>query len=541
MSTEQPSTTDQTPESAHHLEQQRRDNREAVRALGFDPYGQRTDALVSIAAARALHSDAADEAFAAASKEDRADPAFADPRATARIAGRVVLARDNGKLVWLNLRDHSGDVQVAASQRDCDERGFKVAKSTDLADVLVVQGRVMKTRTGEITIWAEHVEPAAKCLVPPPAKHEGLQDVELRYRQRYIDFWANPEARRVLDLRARVIQRVRRILDERGFVEVETPVLQVLAGGAAARPFRTHMNALDLPLFMRIAPELYLKRLLVGGMPRVYELSRNFRNEGLDRNHNPEFTMLEAYEAFGDVESMMDLTETLVREAAMVATLAAQDEAAKAGGAAPDEDALPRDLRLPFGEHIVDYAPAFLRVRYADLFEKTLGFPMTDHARARQEAASRRIKTRNEQGVELDAWLVVNALFEDAAEPTLDPTRPTFITHYPAAISPLTRASRQDPAVADRADLFIGGIELAPHYTELNDPDVQEARFREQLAGLDEEESTFRTFDEDFVRALKVGMPPAGGMGLGIDRLMMLVANQPSIRDVLAFPLMRPL
>ncbi|MCA9288849.1 MAG: hypothetical protein KDA05_09715, partial [Phycisphaerales bacterium] len=269
--------------------------------------------------------------------------------------------------------------------------------------------------------------------------------------------------------------------------------------------------------------------------------SRNFRNEGLDRNHNPEFTMLEAYEAFGDVESMMDLTETLVREAAMVVALAAQDEAAKAGGAAPDEDALPRDLRLPFGEHVVDYAPAFLRVRYGDLFEQALGFPMTDHARARQEAASRRIKTRNEQGVELDPWLVVNALFEDAAEPTLDPTRPTFITHYPAAISPLTRASRQDPAIADRADLFIGGMELAPHYTELNDPDVQEARFREQLAGLDEEESTFRTFDEDFVRALKVGMPPAGGMGLGIDRLMMLVANRPSIRDVLAFPLMRPL
>lgn len=528
-------------ESPHHLEQQRRQNREAVRAAGMDPYGGRTDGLTAIAEARMRHSDAADARHAAGSKA----PGFVDPRAAVTVGGRVMLARDNGKLVWLNLRDDTGDIQVAVSQRDCDAAGFTVAKHTDLADVVVAEGRITRTRTGEITIWASSLRPGAKCLVPPPEKHAGLHDVELRYRQRYIDFWANPEALGVMRLRSRVVSRIRRILDQRGYAEVETPVLQPLAGGAAARPFRTHMNALDLPLFMRIAPELYLKRLLVGGLPRVYELSRNFRNEGLDRNHNPEFTMLEAYHAWGDVETMMDLTETIVREVARAVAIERRDTPAPGHAppdphAAADEDSLPDELRLPFGDVTIDYGPPFRRVRYGELFESVLRFPITDHARARQEAAARRIPARNEKGVELDPWLVVNALFEEAAEPTLDPGQPTFITHYPAAISPLTRPSRQDAAIADRADLFIGGMELAPHYTELNDPDIQEARFREQLAGLDEEESTFRTFDEDFVRALKVGMPPAGGMGLGIDRLMMLVANQPSIRDVLAFPLMRP-
>jgi len=571
----------QTP---HHLEQQRRENRERVRGTGMDPYGQRTDGLMTVAVARSKHSEQADEAekrLAAAAKAAGKDAgtqpgkegqtAYDDPRATVKVAGRIVLSRDNGKLLWFNLRDDTGDIQVAVSQRECDPVGFAVAKSTDLADIVIAQGRVTKTRTGEITVWATHLEAASKCLVPPPEKHAGLHDVELRYRQRYIDFWSNPDALKVMKLRSRVVARVRRILDERGYVEVETPVLQPLAGGAAARPFKTHMNALDIPLFMRIAPELYLKRLLVGGLPRVYELSRNFRNEGLDRNHNPEFTMLEAYQAYGDAQTMMELTETIVREVARAVAMEIQDSGGTAGGpglagsdatgeASPmaggvasatgtpariastvgDEDSLPGTLLLPFGDKLIDYASPFVRVRYGELFMRALGFSMADHARARQEAAARHIKTKNAKGVELDAWLVVNHLFEEAAEPLLDPTRPTFITHYPAAISPLTRPNRDDPTVADRADLFIGGMELAPHYTELNDPDVQEAIFRQQLAGIDEEESTFRTFDEDFIRALKVGMPPAGGMGLGIDRLMMLVANQSSIRDVLAFPLMRP-
>lgn len=554
-----PQPTNQAAQTPHHLEQQRRDNRDRVRSSGADPYGQRTDDLIPIVVAKSRHSESADTEYATLTKaapKDAPKSSFVDPRPLVKVAGRVVLARDNGKLIWFNLRDDTGDIQVAVSQKDADAAGFAIAKATDLADIVIAHGRLTKTRTGEITVWATRLEAASKCLVPPPEKHAGLHDVELRYRQRYIDFWSNPDALRVMKLRSRVISRVRRILDQRGYLEVETPVLQPLAGGAAARPFKTHMNALDMPLYMRIAPELYLKRLLVGGLPRVYELSRNFRNEGLDRNHNPEFTMLEAYQAYGDAQTMMDLTETIVREVARVVAIEIQDSSPAPSHSAPvggserspdplphavaEEDALPDSLALPFGQTMIDYASPFVRVRYSELFMRALGFSMADHARARQEAAARHIKTRNEQGVELDPWLIVNHLFEEFAEPMLDPTRPTFITHYPAAISPLTRPNRDDPTVADRADLFIGGMELAPHYTELNDPDVQEAKFREQLAGLDEEESTFRNFDQEFIHALKVGMPPAGGMGLGIDRLMMLVANQPSIRDVLAFPLMRP-
>jgi lysyl-tRNA synthetase class 2 len=533
------SQEDQTAgvQDIHHLEQQRRDNRAKVEALGLNPYGERRDGVLSLAEALAAYDPAADEAHQAAEAarkqakkdapglDDAALPPAVDDRPRVRVAGRVVLHRDNGKLVWLNLRDDSLEsFQVAVSQRDCAEAGFAAAKATDLGDVVLAEGPLMKTKSGEVTVWAADLAPMGKCLVPPPEKHAGLHDVETRYRQRYLDLWATPESMRVFRLRSALVSAARRHLDGLGFMEVETPMLQARAGGAAARPFSTHMNALDIDLFLRIAPELYLKRLLVGGMRRVYEINRNFRNEGLDKQHNPEFTMLELYEAYGDMESVMAITEGLVRELARVAAVAQSVEG----------------LTLPFGELAIDYARPFERVRYADLFERALGFPMTDAARVRAEAQKRHLKIRDEKGVELDTILVVNELFEEAAEPTLDPARPTFITHYPSALSPLTRPNRADPGVADRADLFIGGMEVAPHYTELNDPDVQSAKFREQLAGLDDEESTFRTFDEDFIRALKVGMPPAGGMGLGIDRLVMLLTNQRTIRDVVLFPLMRP-
>ncbi len=300
------------PEPGHRLEHQRRENRDAVAALGLSPYGGRTKDILSTGEARALHSPQADADHAANSK----NPGFTDPRPIATIAGRVTLLRDNGKLIWLQLRDASGDLQVAISQRDCAEQGFKLAKLTDLSDLVIATGRVMKTKTGEITIWASDLKPAAKSLVPPPEKHAGLTDVELRYRQRYVDLWANPETMNVFRLRSRIVSEMRKFLDAEGFVEVETPMLQVLAGGAAARPFVTHMNALSINLFMRIAPELYLKRLMVGGMTRVYEINRNFRNEGLDKQHNPEFTMLELYEAYGDCTTVCDRTEELVRHLA---------------------------------------------------------------------------------------------------------------------------------------------------------------------------------------------------------------------------------
>jgi lysyl-tRNA synthetase class 2 len=392
----------------------------------------------------------------------------------------------------------------------------------------------MKTKTGEITLWCDAVVPGSKCTQPPPAKHEGLADIELRYRQRYVDLWANPETMRVfrtrsrIELRSRLVARIRAFMHSRGYLEVETPMLQTLAGGAAARPFVTHMNALDIDLFMRIAPELYLKRLLVGGMPKVFEINRNFRNEGLDKSHNPEFTVVELYEAFGDYHTMMELTESLIRDAA---TMVHADHTGHG------------DAVLPFAELLINYTRPFERITYAQLFEKALGFSVRDTDRARAEAVSRKLLSPA-AAAKMDSVLVVNELFEEVAEHALDPARPTFVMDYPSALSPLTRPMRDHPELAERWDLFIAGMEIGPAYTELNDPEIQEAKFKEQLTGLDDEksqeENTFRTLDEDFLRALRVGMPPAGGMGLGIDRLVMLLTNQRTIRDVILFPMMRP-
>jgi len=603
--TDTPSADSQAEEESlpdpHHLEQQRRENRDAIAALGVNPYGERsafTDAIVRNAEALARYDADADEQWGAitakakeAAKEqgktlppapsqgegEIVDPrALVDPRPRATVAGRIMLRRPTGKLVWLNLRDDSGDIQIAVSKRDCDEVGFNIAKACDLGDIVVAHGPLMKTRTGEVTIWASELRMGTKSLAPPPEKFKGLQDVEQRYRKRYIDLSANPETMRVMAMRSGIISRMRRYLEGLDFVEVETPILQTLAGGAAARPFVTHMNALDMSLFMRIAPELYLKRLLVGGMPRVFEFSRNFRNEGLSKRHNPEFTSLELYQAFGDYESMREITEGLIRDAAMFVrdnlspppagrgpgrgssdstcccSTRDRDAAlpANQGGSSDTEcgSTLPptpshgegESIQLPFGELMIDYTRPFDRITFAELFERALGFPMTDHAKAIAEAEKRGFKTKNEQGVALDPILIVNKLFEDVAEPTIDPARPTFVFDYPAQLSPLTRPKKDDPTLAERWDIFIGGMEIGPAYTELNDPDIQEAKFREQLTGLDDEESTFRTFDEDFVNALKVGMPPAGGMGVGIDRICMLLMNQQSIRDVLLFPFMRP-
>ncbi|MEO0483963.1 MAG: lysine--tRNA ligase [Planctomycetota bacterium] len=505
-------------ETLAKLEAQRRANRDAVTELGLDPYGGRTDDLLSLADAHARYDEAADTEHQEKGKGD----GFVDRRPIVKVAGRVMLHRDGGKLIWMNLRDATGDLQIAVSKKDCHEIGFNVAKKADLSDLVVAEGPLMRTRKGEVTIWASSLRPASKSLVPPPEKHAGLQDVETRYRQRYVDLWANPETMRVFQLRSAVVAAIRAHLHGVGFTEVETPMLQSQAGGAAARPFITHLNALDIDLSLRIAPELYLKRLLVGGMSKVFEINRNFRNEGVDRSHNPEFTMLELYDAHGNVETVMSITEGVVRAAARAASCG-------------------EDLTLPFGELSIDYAQPFGRVTYAELFERALGFAPSDTDKLMAAAAEHKVKTKNDKGEALDPVFIANELFEDVAEPSLDPARPTWIMEYPAALSPLTRPKRDNPSVAERADLFIAGMEIGPHYTELNDPDVQEQKFREQLAGADDEEQTFRTFDDDFVHALKVGMPPAGGMGLGIDRLVMLLANQPSIRDVLLFPFMRPL
>ncbi len=511
-------------EEVHRLEAQRRANRDAIAALGFDPFGSRTPGLISLADAARRYDQAADIAF----KELGKTPGFADERPVVAVAGRVMLQRDNGKLVWINLRDDTGDLQIAVSQRDCADPGFGLAKACDMGDILIARGPLVRTKTGEITVWASSLSIGAKSLAPPPEKWAGLADPEIRYRKRYIDLYANPEVLRVFKMRSAIVARIRRYFDERGFLEVETPVLHTRPGGAAARPFHSRLNALDMPVVMRIATELHLKRLLVGGMPRVYEIGRIFRNEGVDRRHNPEFTSIEVYEAFGDCWSMLDHTESLLRSLAhyVAVTTAGSDTSA--------EDVDPAGVRLPFGDITIDFGAPFARVTYSDLFERALGFPITDAARARDEARKRNLRHEGMADV-----FVVNELFEAVAEPTIDPAKPTFVTDYPAAISPLTRALPDNPDLAGRWDLFIAGMEIGTSYTELNDPDAQAARFREQLAGADEEEQAYRTMDEDFIEALKVGMPPAGGLGLGVDRVVMLLTNQRSIRDVILFPFMR--
>ncbi|MCH2144604.1 MAG: lysine--tRNA ligase [Phycisphaerales bacterium] len=500
--------------------------------LGVEPFGRHVEGLTSLADARARFDEAADvahEASVAARKEDESAP-LVDDRPSARVAGRIVQHRDCGKLVFMVLRDDTGDLQVSISKADMAPEQFKVAKKLDYGDIVVASGPVGRTRRGEICVWASELEIHCKSLAPPPGKHHGLSDPEARYRRRYVDMYANPETIRTIKARSRIVSRIRTFMEGRDYLEVETPMMQPMAGGAAARPFVTHHNALDLDLFMRIAPELYLKRLLVGGLPRVYEINRNFRNEGIDRSHNPEFTSMEVYEAFGNYETIMELTESLIHElaVAMREDLLALEPERDLGTA--------EEPILPYGDLRINYGRPFRRVRYHDLFEAALGFPASDIERVR--AAARELGRDDID--ELDDALVVNLVFEERAEPTIDPAEPTFVLDYPSAISPLTRPHRDDPSIAERVDIFIGGMEIGPAYTELNDPDIQLSKFTEQLRGVDDEESTFRSLDEEFLDALRVGMPPAGGLGLGIDRIVILLTDSASIRDVILFPLMRP-
>ena len=475
--------------------------------LGVEPYGQRVDGLVELSEARSRYDADAD----AAAKENADD----DQRPCVKVAGRVVLRRAMGNLIFMTLRDASGDLQAAVSKKNVDQTSFKQAKIVDLGDVVVVSGPLGTTKTGEITVWGKDdggFAIASKALVPPPDKHAGLQDAELRYRHRYVDMYATPKTIETFQWRSKIVSAIRRFMDEHRFLEVETPMLQSIAGGAAARPFLTHHNALDIDMFLRIAPELYLKRLLVGGLPRVYEINRNFRNEGVDKSHNPEFTSMEVYQAFGNYMTMMELTENLVRHLAKMV----------------NESGV-----IEWCDHKIDYARPFRKVTYAELFEQANGFSMNEFDKVRTKARELNI---NEAGV--DDWLVVNAVFEETAEHGL--IQPTFVMDYPSVISPLTRPRRDDPTLCERWDLFIGEMEIGPAYTELNDPDIQEEKFQQQLAGADDEESTFRSMDDDFINALRVGMPPAGGLGIGVDRLIMLLTGSSSIRDVILFPLLRP-
>ena len=471
------------------------------------PWGHREDGLISLEDARSTFNQSAHDAF----KEDNSN----DARPRAKVAGRCIQHRAMGKLTFLVIRDDTGDLQISCSKAAMPIEQFKVASKLDYGDIIVAEGAMGMTNKGEICVWADSFTLGCKSLAPPPEKFHGLNDAELRYRQRYVDMYTNEETIKTFKARSLIVSTIRSFMHDEGYLEVETPMMQPIAGGAAAKPFETHHNALGIPLFLRVAPELYLKRLLVGGMRKVFEINRNFRNEGISKRHNPEFTMLESYAAFGDCETMLDLTEGMIRASA---------------------NAIGNASAIQFGKCAIDYEKPFDRVAYGTLFEKAIGCPMSDEKAIRAKAGELGFsdaKTKNH-------WLLVSDLFDAHAESTLEPSRPTFVTDFPSAISPLTRPHENDETLSYRWELFVGDMEIANAYTELNDPDLQLQRFTEQMDGADDEVNAFRSLDEDFIHALRVGMPPAGGLGLGIDRLVMLLTGMESIRDVILFPLMRP-
>ncbi len=475
--------------------------------MGLDPWGGRFDGHKPIAEVREL----------AIVEEPENQPHV-------RIAGRIRLRRVMGNAHFLHLWDQTGELQVMIGKKQVGEVGWGLAKNLDLGDLLGVDGRFGTTRTGELTVFADTLTFLAKSLEPHPDKHKGLVDVELRQRLRYLDLIYNPETLRRAQQRVLMMRTMRQYLDSRGYCEVETPTLHSIAGGAAARPFVTHHNALDIDLFLRIALELHLKRLLVGGIEKVYEIGRVFRNEGIDRKHNPEFTMMELYQAYGNYETMMELTEGLI-----VACV----------------DALGGGHKRKYGERDIDFSPPWPRARYADLFREHAGVAIDEIEGVRKRAAEKHlplelkdVKTGTATPKAHD--VLVHELFEDCVEPKLtESDRPIFVHDYPAALCPLTKRKRDNPNIAERFELYVHGMELANAYTELNDPVMQEETFRRQLAGLPEEESMAK-MDDDFVRALRHGMPPAGGLGVGIDRLCMLLTDTPNIGDVILFPLLRP-
>ena len=428
-----------------------------------------------------------------------------------RAAGRIVLMRDTGKLIFVDILDWTGRVQLFIGKNQVGEQNWELASCFDLGDLIGVDGELRRTKTGELTIFAERLHFLTKSIEPPPEKHHGLADPELRQRMRYLDLtYSDGVLTRFLQ-RTKIVQSIRGTLGQQGFCEIEGPTLHSIAGGAAARPFKTHHNALDIDLFMRIALELHLKRLLVGGMERVYELGRVYRNEGISPRHNPEFTMLEVYQAYGDYRSMMDLTERIILDAI---------------------DAIGGQRKLPWGEKTIDFTPPFARVTYDDLFREHAGIDPHDHAAVAALASDIGFETKDKH-----PDVVKSFVFEEKVEDAL--VGPVFVTDYPASICPLTKRKRDNPAVAERFELFIQGMEIANAYTELNDPDLQEQLFKTQLAGMPDEDSMAK-MDHDFIRALRHGMPPAGGLGVGIDRLVMLLTNAQTIREVILFPLLRP-
>ncbi|GIX50417.1 MAG: lysine--tRNA ligase [Limisphaera sp.] len=480
-------------DETHALIEQRKAKLAALRARGLDPFRNKFTPTHTCEQARTGYAEGLEVA----------------------VAGRVTAHRDMGKSLFFDVRDGSGRLQVYAQKNVLGEEAYDLVKHLDLGDIVGVRGTLFTTRTGEISVRAAECVLLAKALRPPPAKWHGLEDTEIRYRQRYLDLIANPEVKEVFLKRSRIVRAIREFLHNRGFVEVETPVLQSIPGGAAARPFKTWHNALGCEFYLRIALELPLKRLLVGGFDRVFELGRCFRNEGISRRHNPEFTMLEAYQAYGDYETMMELVQSMIVHVAQTVLGTLQIEHRNAEG---------QVIRT------IDLTPPWPRVQYKDLVRERAGQDWFDVSPAERRARAERLGA--ELGPDYEDFEVTQAVFEKLIEPTL--IQPVFVTHLPKELIPLAKVAPDDPSTVEVFELCINGQEIAPAYTEQNDPIEQRERLEHQAGGERQK------LDEDFLVALEHGMPPAGGMGMGIDRLCMMLLGQESIRDVILFPQLRP-
>lgn len=495
------------PESAQEQELSellriRRGKLDELRQLGVDPFGRKFE--------RTHQAKAILDAYDGQSNEELEAK---DIRVS--IAGRIMQKRSMGKAAFAHIQDLSGKIQIYVRQDALDEATFKAFNLLDIGDMVGVKGTVFKTKTGETSVKALELEVLTKSLLPLPDKFHGLKDVETRYRQRYVDLIVNPDVQQTFITRSRIIQSMRRYLDSHGYLEVETPTLHAIAGGAAARPFITHHNALDMQLYMRIAIELHLKRLIVGGLEKVYEIGRVYRNEGISTRHNPEFTMIELYEAYADYKDIMALTENLIAHIA-------QDVLGK--------------TTITYQGTEVNLAAPWRRVSMVELVKEATG---VDFSVQMSDEEAHALAKQHKVPVEphMSFGHIVNAFFETFCEHTL--IQPTFVTGHPVAISPLAKKSEEDPRFTDRFELFIVAREHANAFTELNDPIDQRERFESQLAEKEQGNDEAHEMDDDFIRALEYGMPPTGGLGIGIDRLVMLLTDAPSIRDVLLFPHMR--
>jgi lysyl-tRNA synthetase, class II len=474
------------------IRQIREDKLNALKARGIDPYGRRFEGAVPVR---------------------KALEAFEEGRQVI-VAGRLMANRKHGKVMFMDLRDMTDKIQLFVRKDNVGEELFEIASLLDIGDIIGAEGELFTTKMGERSLRVAALTVLSKSLMCLPEKWHGLKDVEIRYRQRYLDLIANHEVRDLFITRSRIVSWIRRYLDERGFLEVETPMLQPMAGGARGRPFKSRHNTYEMDVFLRIAPELYLKRLLVGGLDRVYEINRNFRNEGISTRHNPEFTMLEAYQAYGNFDDMMDLMEGMISSLVME---------------------LYGSYKVPFQEEEIDFTPPWERRSFAGMVKDLFDINPEDTAAGMLE------KVRAKKGAKVRVEVLTRSAVMKIVEDVLEEEKilnPVFFTDYFTFLCPLAKVKKEQPAISERFECFAAGMEIGNAYTELNDPHEQKARFLEDLT--DDTETGLRTIDEDYICALEYGMPPAGGLGIGIDRLVMLLTNSPTIKDVILFPLLKP-